>query len=396
VEIPGQKAKFQTVRVPGVAAPERIGSWVTRTELGFDMQMANRRSLFTFDFTGGASYYWNRPGKKSEYTASLALLYLYKISGRAQFTAALNTAYQSQPDYSQPNLPTSNNKGNYIPLNLKMDISYRLTPRISSVTSVSYNSLYYTEKSEQSDNYTETTFGTELRYLFSPRLTLLGELRYSSQTHSDNSALDTTTTYALAGAELALSRRFTSTLRIGEALQTFSEGGDSQSAPYAEATLSYRLSRGTTLQWNGRYGYEVAGSPDSFVLVGRTGLSLSHIFSPRLQGSLSLNANHSVTTTTAEVTVTETDTTTTVTNNTTGGSATATDSTPTTKPKKARTKEVTTESVQDTLEANLAFQYILSRRWTMSLSYNYTMAIGPEDINDYYRQRVFLGAEYQF
>ena len=414
VEVSGQKAKFQTTRIPGIAAPQREGSWVTRTELGFDMQLANRRSLFTFDLSGGNSYYWNRTGTKSDYTASLAMVYLYKLTGRMQFTMSLSTSYQSQPDFSVPNQPTTNSAGSYIPFNAKADLSYRLTPRFSAVTSVSYNGLYYVEKSEQASNYGETTFGTELRYLFSPRLTLLGELRYSSQIHSDDSARDTNTTYALVGGELTLTRRFNATLRLGEALQTFSETGDKQSAPYGEATLSYRLSRGTTIQWNGRYGYEVAGSADSRVIVARSGLQLTHIFSPRLQASLSMNYNHSSTETTQEVEVAPVATTTapapapapatappaatTTAEPATTDPATTPATPPATpkEPKKPRTETVITETVQDTIDASLAFQYILSRRWTLSLNYSYTMAIGPAETNDYYRQRVYVGAEYQF
>lgn len=411
VEVPGRKAKFQTVRVPGIAAPEREGSWVTRTELGFDVQFASRRSLFTFDLTAGNSYFWNRKGTKADNTASLAMVYLYKLSGRTQFTMSLNTSYQSQPDFSVPNQPTSNRVGNYIPLNAKADLSYRLTPRFSAVTSVSYNGIYYMETTEQTGNYTETIFGTELRYLFSPRLTLLAEGRYSSQIHKNASEQDTNTAFLLAGAELTLSRRFTATLRLGEALQTFTESGDAQSSPYGEATLAYRLSRGTTLRWNGRYGYEIAGSPDSRLIVARTGLQLTHIFTPRLQASLSVNYSNSVTTTTQEVEVTPTTTTSTATAApaatpapapaTTDPAATAATPAATPaptppKPQKPRTETVVTELSQDTLDASLAFQYILSRRWTLSLSYNYTMAMGPEETNDYYRQRVFLGAEYQF
>jgi hypothetical protein len=406
VEVSGQKAKFQTTRIPGIPAPEREGSWVTRTELGFDVQFASRRSLFTFDLTAGNSYYWNRTGTKADNTASLALVYLYKLSGRTQFTMAVNTSYQSQPDFSVPNQPTSNNLGSYIPLNAKADLSYRLTPRFSGVASVSYNGIYYIETTEQTGNYTETTFGTELRYLFSPRLTLLGELRYSSQVHKNNSALDTNTTYLLAGGELTLTRRFTATLRLGEALQTFTENGDAQSSPYGEATLSYRLSRGTTISWNGRYGFEIAGTADSRLLVGRTGLQLSHIFSPRLQGSLSLNLSHSVTETTSDVVVGAAEPATTTTSapapavidpaTTPVASAPPPEPVEPEEPEEPRTRRVTTELVQDTLDASLSFQYILSRRWTLSLNYSYTMVVGPEDTSDYYRQRVFLGAEYQF
>ena len=356
--------------------------------------MPASRTLFTFDVNLGASYYWDRPGDKQEYNGGVALIYLRKLTPRAQFTASASASYQSQPDFSQINVPTSNNRGSYLTANAKADLSYRLTPRFSTVTSVSYNTLLAVEESEQSGNYGETTFGTELRYLLSPRVTLLGELRYSSSIHEEGGADDANTYFLLVGGELTLTRRFTATLRVGEALRTFSETGEKSSSPYAEATLGYRLARRTTIQWNARYGYEEAAAPNTTVIVARTGLSLSHIFSPRLQGTLALNALRSTTTTTSEqvdpgigeyARVSTGNRFGIDRNDDLGGAGRAKD---------RERDQLSLE--QDTIDATLAFQYALSRRWSLNLSYSYTMVIGPEKPDDYYRQRVFLGAAYVF
>ena len=415
VEIPGEKPKFQTIRVPGIPPPERIGSFVTRASAGWDIQLASRRDLFTFDFDAGTSYYWDRPGKKSEYNGTLSLIYLRKLTGRAQFTATVNASYQSQPDFAIPNQPTVNNRGSYLTADLKADLSYRLTPRFSSVTSIAYNSLYSVEKTQQNSDYGETTFGTELRYLFSPRLTLLGEVRYESSMHQQDAAQDTTTYFVLFGGELTLTRRFTSSLRVGESVQSYTESGKQQSSPHVEATLDYRLARGTTVQWNGRYGYEESGSANVQTIVTRSGLALTQIFSPRLQASLSLNLVHTQNSTTTQVVETQpaavvetpaiaepapvvapvdpaapVDETT---------PAPAPTPAPTPKPKKAvvpKTKTVVVETTQDTVDATLGLHYTMSRHWSFNLSYTYTMVIGPEDFNDYYRQQIFLGAEFQF
>jgi hypothetical protein len=384
VVLPAVAPKFRTVTIPGIPAPERIASWITRTDAKWDVQMANRRTLFTFDVGGGVDYYWNRPGKKADYTGNLSMIYLRKLTGRAQFTFTASAAYQSQPDFSQPNLPTSNNVGSYLSTNLKADLSYRLTPRFSTVTSVSYDALAYEQKTQSSDNYATTTFGTELRYLFSPRLTLLGELRYSSDLHSNEEALDTHSYYALIGGELALSRRFNASLRIGEQVQTFKEGGGNNSAPYLEATLNYRLAAQTSLSWNARYGYEEAGTPNTTNLVARTGLQLTHIFSPRFQGVWSVNVLRNE----VKTTVNGTDASTTDLTGSLASSSTATGS--------SSTSPFTDESIQDTVDTTLGFYYTLDRHWTFNLTYSYTTVIGPESTFDYFRQRVFLGASYQF
>ncbi len=411
-EVPGQKAKFRTQTIPGVPAAQRIASWVTRASGGWDMQFANRRNLFTWDLDVGDSYYWDRPGTKNDYNGTTSLVYLRKLSGRAQFTFSFNAAYQSQPDFSQPNQPTSNNVGSYLTYNSKADLSYRLTPRFSSVTSISYNGLGYQESTQQINDYRETTFGTELRYLWSPRFTLLGELRYTDSKHPQDSTQDTTTAFALIGGEWTLSRRFTAALRVGNSYETYTDTSSKASSPYLEGNLDYRLAKGTTVSWNARYGFENSGSANARTKVARTGLVLTQIFSPRLQGSLSVNLVHNETSTTSEVAeTTTTDTTATAattvaptpvpaTTTDTTGTATPTPApTPTPKPKATpvpKTRTVVLDTTIDTIDATLGFHYTMSRHWAFNLNYTYTMSLGPESTADYYRQQVFLGAEFQF
>ncbi len=415
-EIPGSKAKFRTQTIPAVPAAERKSSWVTRASAGFDVQMANRRNLFTFDLDAGDNYYWDRPGKKSDYNGSVSLVYLRKLTGRAQFTMTLGANYQTEPDFSQPNQPTSNQGGSHLSVNAKADLSYRLTPRFSSVTSVSYTSLHAAEKTQRSGDYGETTFGTELRYLFSPRLTLLGELRYSSSMHQDDIAQDTTSYFLLVGGELTLTRRFSASVRLGETMQTYTEGGSKSSSPYLEATLDYRLARATTVQWNARYGFENSGNSHSQSTVARSGLVLTQIFSPRLQGSLSLNLIHNSISTTSEVAVTPVvaptaavaptpaPTTPVDPNAPVDPAATPTATpapSPTPAPKAAkpvvpRTKTIVTATTQDTIDATAGLHYTFDRHWSFNLNYTYTMSIGPQVTADYYRQQIFLGAEFQF
>jgi hypothetical protein len=383
----------------------------------WDVQLADRRTLFTFDVGAGLDYYWDRPGKSEDYTGNISMVYLRKLTGRAQFTFSLDSSYQSQPDFSQPNLPTSNNVGSYLSTNAKADLSYRLTPRFSTTTSVSYSAVTYEQSTQSGDNYATTTFGTELRYLFSPRLTLLGELRYSSDMHSNDSGLDTTTTFALIGGELTLSRRFRASIRFGEALQSFSMGGGKQSAPYLEATADYRLGQSTTLGWNGRYGYEEAGAPGARNIVARSGLQLTQIFTPRFQATLGVNlvrssntiptsdtGSSSATTSTSSSKSSSATTSSSGTTGTTGSTAATGATTPASNASTASTTPTTNSlastfnetTVQDTIDASLGFYYTLSRHWSFNLSYTYTMVVGPQTTDDYYRQRVFLGASYQF
>lgn len=380
VNVPGQPAKFKEIHVAAVPAAQRLGSWVTRENASGDFQFANRRTLFTFDIGGGADYYWDRPGGRTDYNGNLALTYLQKLTSRAQVTVEVDSSYQTQPDFSQPNLPSSNLVGPYLATNAKVDLSYRLTPRFSTVTSASYNALTYEQSQQTNQNYATTTVGTQLRYLLSPRNTLVGEVRYSSDLHSNEDALNTNTAYILLGDDITLSRRFSATVRLGEEIQTFSMSGGSQSAPYVEASLNYRLGQATSIQWNGRYGYEESGAVNTRAMVARSGLQLTQVFSPRLQASLSLNLIRNNTSTPQ-----------------TSSSSTPA-SAPTTTAAAAAAAELAlpADQIQDTVDATVGFYYTLSRHWTFNLSYQYTLSLGPVSIDDFYRQRIFLGATYQF
>jgi opacity protein-like surface antigen len=378
VAVPGVPAKFKEIHVAAVPAAQRLGSWVTRTNATADFQFASRRTLFTLDFGGGIDYYWDRPGGRTDKNANLALTFLQKLTSRAQVTVEVDSSYQTQPDFSQPNLPSSNLVGPYLATNAKVDLSYRLTPRFSTVSSISYNALNYEQSQQSNQDYGSTTIGTQLRYLLSPRNTLVGEIRYSTDLHSNQDALNTNTWYLLLGDDITLSRRFSATVRLGEEIQTFTESGGSQSAPYVEATLNYRLGQATSIQWNGRYGYEESGAVNTRSIVARSGLQLTQIFSPRLQASLSLNLIRNTTSVP-----------------TTSSSSSTTALTPA-HAATAAELAIPADQIQDTVDASIGFNYTLNQHWSFNLSYQYTLSLGPITIDEYYRQRVFLGATYQF
>lgn len=356
VVIKGSDAVFEEVVIPGVPAPKRRASAITRGTLTFNAQMASRRSLFTFDLNANADYYWNRPNDKSDYNGSLGLIYLHRLSPRMQFTAAVNAAYQSQPNYSQINTPTNSAAGEYLNVTSKFDLSYRWTPRFSTVTSLGYNRLIFVKQASQSGDYAETTFGTELRYLWSPRFTGVVEGRYSQILYENNSSRDADTYYALLGFDILVTRRAQGTVRLGASMRQFEESGKKATAPYLETTLVYQLAKASVLSWDGRFGFEEPPDANSEVLSLRSSVRVTHFFSPRLQGSLTLNAIQQVTSND----LTDDDTT------------------------------------RLTFDGTVSLRYTLTRHWTLNGYYTYTNVINDPDELSFFRNRVFIGAEYQF
>lgn len=355
VTIPGTAATTRNLVIPGVRGQKRVGSFLTRGNFGFDVQFASRKTLFTFDLRTGGDWYWDRPGKDVDPTGSVALMYLRRLTPRLQFTASGNVSYLAQPDLTQINTSTQQ-VGAVLNVGSKLDLSYRITPRLSTVGSVSYGGLRFPQATGQVGDNDIFTIGGEVRYLFSPQFTFLGEVRYSTTTFIGAQDRDSHTVLGLLGTELALSRRFTATLRIGVAQRTFDESGISATAPYGETTLSYRLAKATVIQFNGRFGFEEPPDAQSKLISLRAGLNLSQSFSPRLRGTLGSNIVQQ--TTTSFVTDVET--------------------------------------VLNTLDSTIGFEYTLDRRWTLNANYSYVRGFGSFSATDFHRNRIFVGAEYDF
>lgn len=352
---PGTAPTTRKTVIPGTPGQERIGSFVTRAHGGVDIQFASRKTLFTFDLRTGGTWYWDRPGKDVDYTGSMALMYLRRLTPRMQFTASANTSTQTQPDLTQVNTST-NQAGEYFTGGGRLELSYRFTPRFSAVGNVNYNTIIYREKTVNGQDYNETGVGLELRYLWSPRFTLTGQMRYSTILYPDDPVLDANTVYALVGGEVTLSRRFSGNLLLGGSMREFEEGGKSATSPYGELTLTYQLAKATVLQVNGRYGFEAPPTPDSELVSLRGGVNLVQSFSPRLRGTLGTTFVRQTTT------------------------FTGTD----------------LESVTNTVDSTIGFEFTLTRTWTLNANYTYITQFSTNSFNDYYRNQIFFGGQYVF
>lgn len=340
-----------TVLPPG----ERKGSLLTRANFGFQTQLATRRTLFTLDLYGGGTYNWDKKEDPLDRSGGIGANFLYRITPRLQFTASVNSAYLSQPDFTRANTP-QRNTGDLVSTISRTTLSYRVTPRFSMSVSGSLNSNYFFEELEQIGNYQELIFGTEARYLWSPRYTFLVEYRHSMTSYEQNQVLNSSTDYLLVGTEFIINRRLSGSLRLGASMRSFELGAASTTAPYFETSLNYRTSSRSVLQWTNRFGFEEPNAPNEERLVLRSGLVYSYAFTPRLRGSASLNFLR----TTSSL----------------GGG---------------------TEDIQQLiLDSTLALDYTLTEDFSLNCSYSFTNLTSTLENTDYYRNRIFVGAEYRF
>ena len=350
-------------RIKAPPPQERTGSPFSRLGLRFDTQQATRRSLFTLDLNASVDHYWNRPGidGSDDYSGSLSLAYLYNFTARLTASLTANVAYISQPDFTRINTPDRLDAGDLVNALARLNVSYRLTPRFSTTLSVGQNAISFVNQkstdvgsNSNRDTY-ETTFSAEARYLWKPRYTLLAELRHVLINYPDSSALNSTTELLLIGAEMRLSSRLSATVRLGESIRIFDESGETSSAPYGEASISYRIGPTSSLQWNSRFGYEEPPGAGSEVLSYRTTVDYFKNFTPRLSLSAGITG---------------------LSRNTTFNGA-----------------EDQTEQVVD---AHIGLEYRFSRQLTLNANFSFTKIISSQESRGYDRSRIFVGAEYEF
>ena len=340
----------------GVVARPRKGTGFVNVNGHWDAQWLKPRTVFTVNLEAGGDFYFDRPGNSTDANARLALLYVNKLTPRAQFTTNASFAYLSQPDYSNLYASSSIVGGDYFTASTKFDYSYRWSRVFQTLTSASVNLLKYVNDSptKLSNSYWSFIFGNEFRFISSPRLTWVAEGRYEIDRYIKTSSLDSQTAYILGGMDWVVSRRMNATFRAGASLRSFDAGG-SNTAPYTEVSVSYRTGRHSTLTLNGRYGFEQSSAAGDENLSYRLGLIYQQAFTSRLSGNVGFNFIH------------------TNYNPRTG-----------------------TKSTTDVYDMNLGLQYRIDRHFSLGARYSYTLQDTSTGLQNYDRNRVTLTGQYEY
>ena len=340
----------------GAVARPRKGSGFTYFNGHWDAQWLKPRTVFTVNLEAGGDAYWDRPGNSSDFNARLGMLYVNKIDPRTTFSANAAFAYLSQPDYSNLYASTSTVGGDYFTGSTKFDLSYRWTPKFSTVTSASVNVLKYAKDSptQLSNSYWSFIFGNEFRFQSSAHVTWVAEARYGIDEYMNNSALNAQTAYILGGVDWIASRHVSTNFRAGATFRSFDIGG-SASAPYAELAVNYQMGRHSTLSLNGRYGYEQSTRAGDENLSYRLGLNYVQAFTSRFSGNTGFNFIHT-----------------------------------------DFSSRVGGNSKSDLYDFNVGVQYRVDRHFTLGARYSYTLQEGSTGLQDFDRNRFLISAQYEF
>jgi hypothetical protein len=340
-------------------SPFKTDSWFTNAAVNIKTQLAKPRDLLTFDFGGGMTAYYERPGNDVDWAANVDLAWAHKISSRAQLNAQLSAVYQAQPDISLVNVPTNRIGSNYFSQFGKLDFSYQWSARFRTLTSYALNSLIYEDSAFKASNYLTHTFGNEFHYLISPRTSLVAEYRYAFTDYTSNSSANSDSHFILGGFDTALTTRFNGRLRAGIEMRDYKTTGSSTS-PFVETGLVYALSPKSSVEWTNRYGFEESGSANVRQETYRTGLQFAASLNSRLSFTLGTFFAHS----TQDLLGIG------------GGSAS-----------------------QDSFNINVGFRYIVTRGFSIFTNYDFTKVNGGGSGtfgSGYGRNRFTIGAQLTF
>lgn len=338
-------------------AYKRIGTMVTRANLGINYAKATARSVGILDLTLGSSYYWtDSVAKQNEYIGGLSLAYNRNISARSRFSLSLSSVYKQDPDFSLVNAPTSQGSGSYLNTQGDAAYTYKWSPRFSTSTDLLLSSNLYQEASSKNDNVTTTTLSQKFLYLWNPRQTLVLDAQYGTNLRG-NKALNSYSMAFLAGLDTVWNPRFNTTFRLGEELITYQSGGVGTSMPRLEANLRYLLQKGSNLTF---VAEARPGNPDAVgdkVTELRSGLSYTQVFTPRSLAFISLNWIE----------------------------------------QKTEFADPAQDPVtQQNISCGLGMRYMVSPRTRFSLDYTFMQQLTNAKYSDYHRNQIFFGFEHDF
>jgi Putative beta-barrel porin 2 len=291
------------------------GSPFTSGNLGLTYDFGSPRTQLSLGAGAGLTYYWdhiqNAGVNTNNYDTNdyLNFSLTHKASPRLTLSTIDYLTYQSEPDFSIGQ-GVNRRSGNFFFTQDKFSVAYLWTPRFSTVTSYTVTALNYDDIAVGvfEDRF-ENMFGNEFRFLIWPTTSLVGEYRFQivSYLHDGDVIVpatfalvkgvpvrippvrlhqDSTTQFLLAGFDHSFNPRLNVSFRGGAQLRDPEQGGE-ESSPYFEGTLTYVLSKQTSVSWTNHYGLEepdVANSQRRKAF--RTGLSAKHDFTARISGTL--------------------------------------------------------------------------------------------------------------
>ncbi len=328
----------------------------------FTYQARSARATLSIGAGAGIVYYFDQGNNGREYdiNANISVAWTYKVSPRLLLSATTTNLYQSQPDFNLVGLNTTRS-GDYFYSSNRFALTYQWSRRFSTVTSYAPIFIRYADEPYQTQqDRNEHFFAQEFRFLLAPTISLVGEYRFGYVDYS-NIRLDSRAHYLLAGIDATLSPRLRFAVRIGAEFRDYDQLNSDTTSPYAEVSASYDYMRDSTITLSMRYGIEqtdVSGTRDRRAV--RLGITVRQRITPRISAFGSFY----------------------YTNGDYEG--------------RGPLAFVATNFKENVYDVALGIRYGINRNWAVDAGYLHTTTDSDLLGRSYDRNRVYVGARFQF
>ncbi len=227
------------------------GAWFTDEQVTLSYHLPSRDTQLSIVAGGGATNYLE---ERNDAHGFLDLSFARAITHRLTLNASVDARYQSEPDLST-NVGPNRFNGSFFSMNDRIWADYKLTRRLSAVSSYNLELVRYEDQTTAAfTDREEHTLGEQLRFDLTGTTVLTGEYRLLFVDYV-TVPRDSTTDFLLAGIEHRFNPRLRAQFRAGVSLRSYDAGG-SQTNPDFEGSLDYAITRRTSLSWTGSYAVE--------------------------------------------------------------------------------------------------------------------------------------------
>ena len=277
--------------------------------LGIGYTAATPRLSLTFGADVGVNYYFDRPGRSYDVNGGLSARLTYRLTPKAFLDLSTYNAYESQGDFGSTDLTNFNGQfggsgrtpgttaerdGDYFYTTDRAALTYQFTPRVSAsfsdnIVAFAYDDTPYSTVQDRIENYA----GIDVGYLVLPNLTLDATYRFGYIDYfSVNN--DSQTHFLLGGFDYSANERLHATVRAGVEFREYFDTAGDETSPYAEANITYDISRKSHVAFSGRYSIEEGdlATDNTAADTLRLGIDYSQDITARISAYLGLYYTH--------------------------------------------------------------------------------------------------------
>ena len=294
------------------------------------------------------------------YNARVAFNITSELSRRLKVSDNFYLTYEIEPDYAI-GASSGIRNGQYLYGYNNFSVAYAWTERFSTTTGYTIDGIKYMDDklTSASEDRLSNIISQQFSYKLNRQTTLTGEYRFGITNYqnqpSGSVSPDSRSHYLLVGVDQAWSPTLTGSARVGA--QVYDSDRTSKTAPYAEGSINYALTRKTSVRWYGQVGFDGAELDQySSRYTYRTGISANEQVSQKLGVNGGINYVHS---------------------SYKGNAALA-------------------DGSDNELNLSAGFKYNLYQNVSLDANYSYSTISSDVDLRDYNRHHVNLGVNAKF